>query len=298
MLPLVVADRDDVGLVEQDVARHQHRVGEERRRRRTRARRDLSLNCVIRPSWPKLVTEPSSQAASACAGTWLCAKTVERSGSRPVANSIAARSSVFSRKSCGSYSTRDRVQVDDAEEALAALLRRGVLAEAADQVAERACRPWAGCRRRCACRARFVPASAQGHNYTHADGYRRLPRAPDRDGRAGVLRAGGRGRRAPGGGGRERARQPRPRRDRDRRDRRARAARDAAARGLPGRRAGAADPEAVQARLARAPPRPDRDRGARPPARRPATSASSPARARSRRASRRSRPRASSTPRA
>ena len=29
MLPLVVADRDDVGLVEQDVARHQDRVGEE-----------------------------------------------------------------------------------------------------------------------------------------------------------------------------------------------------------------------------------------------------------------------------
>ena len=29
MLALVVADRDDVGLVEQDVAGHQHRVGEE-----------------------------------------------------------------------------------------------------------------------------------------------------------------------------------------------------------------------------------------------------------------------------
>ena len=29
VLPLVVADRDDVGLVEEDVARHQHRVGEE-----------------------------------------------------------------------------------------------------------------------------------------------------------------------------------------------------------------------------------------------------------------------------
>ena len=29
VLALVVADRDDVGLVEEDVARHQHRVGEE-----------------------------------------------------------------------------------------------------------------------------------------------------------------------------------------------------------------------------------------------------------------------------
>ena len=121
--------------------------------------------------------------------------------------------------------------------------------------------------------ARFVPASwRKGHNYRclhWRDGYRRLPRAPDRHGRTGVLRAGGRGRRAAGGGGCERARQPRPRRHGDRGDRRAGAARDAAARGLPRRRAGAADPEAVQARLARAPARPDRDRGARAADRRP-----------------------------
>ena len=39
VLALVVADRDDVGLVEQDVARHQHRVVEERRPRRTPAAR-------------------------------------------------------------------------------------------------------------------------------------------------------------------------------------------------------------------------------------------------------------------
>jgi hypothetical protein len=65
----------------------------------------LSLNCVIRRSSPKLVTEPSSQAASGCAGAWLCTNTVEREGSSPVAKSIAARFSVCSRSSSGSCST-------------------------------------------------------------------------------------------------------------------------------------------------------------------------------------------------
>jgi hypothetical protein len=51
------------------------------------------------------VTALSSQAASAWAVTWLWTKTVERSGSRPVAKSIAARSSVRSRRSSGSNST-------------------------------------------------------------------------------------------------------------------------------------------------------------------------------------------------
>ena len=164
----------------------------------------------------------------------------------------------------------DRVEVDDAEEALAALLRRRVLAEAADQVAEVLVARGLDAGKDahlCSICTRF---RRKGHDYDYmAGGYRRLPRAPDRHGRAGVLRAGGRGRRAARGGGRERARQPWPRRDGDRGDRRAGAARDAAARGLPGRRAGAADPEAVQARLAGAPARPDRDRSPRAADRRP-----------------------------
>ena len=166
----------------------------------------------------------------------------------------------------------DRVQVDDAEEALAALLRRGVLAEAADQVAEVLVARGLDAgedAHLCSICTRFL---RKGHNYRclhWRGGYRRLPRAPDRHGRTGVLRAGGRGRRAARGGRCERARQPRPRRDGDRGDRRAGAARDAAARGLPRRRAGAADPEAVQARLARAPARPDRDRSPRAADRRP-----------------------------
>src|SRR5919197_1446960 len=50
---------------------------------------DFSLNWVIRRSSPKLVTALSSQHACGCVSTWLWMKTVERSGSRPVANSIA-----------------------------------------------------------------------------------------------------------------------------------------------------------------------------------------------------------------
>jgi hypothetical protein len=60
------------------------------------------LNWVMRRSSPKLVAALRSHAASACAVTWLCAKTVERSGWRPVAKSIAAPASVYSRSCAGS----------------------------------------------------------------------------------------------------------------------------------------------------------------------------------------------------
>ena len=52
-----------------------------------------------------LVTELSSQFASAWAVTWLWTKTVERSGSSPLANSIAPVLIVASRSSAGSCST-------------------------------------------------------------------------------------------------------------------------------------------------------------------------------------------------
>src|SRR6266542_169040 len=65
----------------------------------------FSLNCVIRRNSPKLVTAANSQAASACAVTWLWTKTAERSGSSPVANSSAAMSSVPSRSAAGSCGT-------------------------------------------------------------------------------------------------------------------------------------------------------------------------------------------------
>ena len=168
----------------------------------------------------------------------------------------------------------DRVQVDDAEERVVRLLRLGVLAEAAAVVAERlpAGRLDAGED------SGFVVV---GHRLRHAnsvptqaahlhlrDGCDRCTRAPDRDERACDARADRRRRRAPRGGRLRRARDAGPRGHGDRRDRRARAARDAAARGLRRGRAGAADPEAVQARLPRALARPDGDRGAGAPHRR------------------------------
>ena len=51
MLALVVADRHEFGLVEQDVAGHQHGIREERGRDEF-LRSRFSLNCVIRPSCP------------------------------------------------------------------------------------------------------------------------------------------------------------------------------------------------------------------------------------------------------
>ena len=89
------------------------------------------MNCVIRPSSPKLVTVESSQLASACAVTWLCAKIVDRSGSSPVAMSIATQIERRFAEVGGLVLDADRVQVDDAEERLSLFLRRRVLAEAA-----------------------------------------------------------------------------------------------------------------------------------------------------------------------
>ncbi len=51
---------------------------------------DLSLNWVIRPASPMPVRHIRTQASSVCSRTWLCTKTVDRSGSRPTAKSWAA----------------------------------------------------------------------------------------------------------------------------------------------------------------------------------------------------------------
>ena len=48
VLQLVLADRDDGRLVEQDVRAHEHRVGEEARRATCSLPSLFSLNCVIR----------------------------------------------------------------------------------------------------------------------------------------------------------------------------------------------------------------------------------------------------------
>ena len=66
---------------------------------------DLSLNCVIRRASPKPVRHCSTQPSWAWAGTWLCTKIADRSGSMPIATSWAAARSVRSRSTRGSCST-------------------------------------------------------------------------------------------------------------------------------------------------------------------------------------------------
>ena len=56
---------------------------------------DLSLNCVMRESSPKLTVHSMIHASWLCSGTWLWTKIVATSGSRPMANSIAASSTVL-----------------------------------------------------------------------------------------------------------------------------------------------------------------------------------------------------------
>ena len=92
VLALVLAHRDRVGLVEQDVRGLQDRVGEQARReaRSAPCLADLSLNWVIRLASPNPVMQPSTQASCACSGTWHCTNSVQRSGSRPSASSCAA----------------------------------------------------------------------------------------------------------------------------------------------------------------------------------------------------------------
>ena len=66
---------------------------------------DLSLNWVIRRASPKPVRHCSTQAAWACAGTWLWMKIADRCGSMPIASSWAAARRVRSRSAFGSCST-------------------------------------------------------------------------------------------------------------------------------------------------------------------------------------------------
>ena len=135
MLPLVVADRDDVGLVEQDVAGHQHRVGEE-------AGRDelVSVGLVLELGHAAelaVARDGAEQPRGLGVGRHVALREDGRA-LRIEARREQDRGEVerLLAEVVGVVVDRDRVQVDDAEEALAALLRRRVLAESADQVAE------------------------------------------------------------------------------------------------------------------------------------------------------------------
>ena len=136
VLALVVADRDEIGLVEQDVAGHQDRVREE-------AGRDelAPLRLVLE------LRHPAELAVARDRGEQPGRLGVRRhvalaedgralgveAGREEHRGEIERRLAQLRRL----VVDRDRVQVDDAEERVAGLLRRRVLAEAAAVVAER-----------------------------------------------------------------------------------------------------------------------------------------------------------------
>ena len=135
VLPLVVADRDDVGLVEQDVAGHQHRVGEEPGGDELAA---LALVLELGHAAQLAVARHSRQQPRRLRVRGDVALAEDRRALRVEAGREEHRREVERPRAqvVGVVLDGDRVQVDDAEEAVAALLRRRVLAEAADQVAE------------------------------------------------------------------------------------------------------------------------------------------------------------------
>ena len=108
----------------------------------------FSLNCVMRPSCPNPVTAESSQAASACAVTWLCRKSVRALGVEPDREEQRRQVERAVVQVLRVVVDRDRVQVDDAEEGVALVLGRDVLAHARRCSCRCAWHPWPGCRRR------------------------------------------------------------------------------------------------------------------------------------------------------
>ena len=97
---------------------------------------DLSLNCVIRDSSPKLTLHSISHASWECSGTWLCTNTVATSGSRPTAKKIAASSIVRSPTTPGSLGDGQGVEVDDAVEHVLVVLPCHPVAQRPEVVAE------------------------------------------------------------------------------------------------------------------------------------------------------------------
>ena len=115
VLALIVAHRHAVGVVEEDVGRHQGRVGEQARGDELAGlAADLSLNCVMRCSSPIDAVHSRSQASRACSGTWLCTNSVQTSGSSPQATSIVAIVERLVPQLGGVVGEREGVEVDDA----------------------------------------------------------------------------------------------------------------------------------------------------------------------------------------
>ena len=96
----------------------------------------FSLNCVMRFSQPMRATQLKIQASSACCTTRLWLKTMCFFGSMPAARNAAVTSRVARISSAGSCQMRDRMQVDDAIDAVVALLQLHEAADRAEIIAE------------------------------------------------------------------------------------------------------------------------------------------------------------------
>ena len=154
VLALVVADRDDVGLVEQDVAGHQHRVGEERRRDEL-----APVRLVLELRHPAELAEARDRAEQpsrlGVRGDVALREDGRALGVEAGREEHRGEVERLLPEVVGVVLDGDRVQVDDAEEALAALLRAPRTGGSRRSGCRGACRRWAGCRRRCACRVSF-----------------------------------------------------------------------------------------------------------------------------------------------
>ena len=122
MLHLVLADRHQVRLIQQDVGRLKHRIVEQAGDDALLPRA-LSLNCVCRSSSPSGVTVLNIQASSVCSGTIDCTNSVHVAGSSPAASSDNAISRVRCAQVGRLVRHGDRVVVDDAEERLVLVLQ-------------------------------------------------------------------------------------------------------------------------------------------------------------------------------
>src|ERR671924_263856 len=145
VLALIVADRDDVGLVEQDVAGHQHGVVEE-----PGGDELLLLRALLELGHPAQLAEARDRAEQP-SRLGVRGDVALREDGRALRVEPGGEEERGDREGRLAEDVRlerrrDRVQVDDAEEGVALLLGRDVLAETAAVVAERlvAGRPDAG----------------------------------------------------------------------------------------------------------------------------------------------------------
>ncbi len=116
----------------------------------------------------------SSHCSSAWAGTCAWLNRIERSGSIPQATSAAVISSVAACSSAGTCGMRDRVEVGEEEQALAAFLHRVLhadpVADGAQVIAEVELARWAGYRKRRAWLQTFMNGIRIGRVRDRADG--------------------------------------------------------------------------------------------------------------------------------